>query len=798
MLDDARYALRSLRRKPLPAMVAVLTLGLGIGGASAVFSVVDAVVLRSLPFEDPDRLVRVWELTRDGDRFSVSDPAYLELAAASRTLRPVAAYKEQDVSVVLADGGEPQRINALQVSASLAEVLGVPPQLGRMFTDDEDRPGVAERRVVLSDGLWRSRFNGASDIIGRLVTINGNPFTVTGVMPPGFDFPGNADAWIQLAADVNADPGDKALAVIARLAPGATLEQAAGELREVTRRWSQAYPEANGGWSAEAVPFSEWIISPRFRDAVWVLFGAVTLLLLLACANVANLLVAQAMSRQGEMHVRTALGAARGRLVRQLFTESAVLAVLGTAAGVLIAVWSVDAVHALGGGGLPRLASLRVDGAVLLFACAAGVISCLTFGLAPAVYATRVDLRSAIDEGVRYTARSTGLRHTLVVVEVALALLLLVGAGLLGNSFVRLMNVDPGFDVETTLAMPIEHRSPRYPDDRVADFYRDLLERVRAIPGVTAAGATATNPFRQFGFSNSVTPEERAAQAPPSGLVQAGWRSVTPGFFDAMRIPVLAGRTFADSDRNGAERVVVVSESLGRRLWPGESPIGKRIYWGGTSGRTRTVIGVSGDIRDVQLDAEPTPILFVPHAQVDVPLLTIVIRTPEPVEQIAPAIRQILRDLDAGLPAPPIYRLAGSRAEATMAPRFNLSLLAAFATIALVLAVTGVYAMLAFMVSERRREIAVRLALGASGPQIARLVLRTGLRLSLLGVILGIGGAVAATELLSRLLYGVEPTDPLTFTAAAVALLAAAAVASYVPARQASRLDAAAVLNRGV
>jgi len=702
------------------------------------------------------------------------------------------------VSVVLADGGQPQRINAVPVSASLARVLGVQPQLGRMFTDDEDRPGVAERRVVLSDGLWRSRFNGASDIIGRLVTINGNPFTVTGVMPPGFDFPGNADAWIQLAADANADRTDKALAVVARLAPGATLEQAAGELREISRRWSQAYPEANGGWSAEAVPFSEWIISPRFRDAVWVLFGAVTLLLLLACANVANLLVAQAMSRQGEMHVRTALGAARGRLVRQLFTEAAMLAVLGTAAGVLIAVWSVDAVHALGGGGLPRLAGLRVDGAVLLFACAAGVISCLTFGLAPAVYATRVDLRSAIDEGVRYTARSTGLRHTLVVVEVALALLLLVGAGLLGNSFVRLMNVDPGFDVETTLAMPIEHRSSRYPEDRVADFYRDLLERVRAVPGVTAAGATTTNPFRQFGFSNSVTPEERAAEAPPSGLVQAGWRSVTPGFFDAMGIPVLAGRTFADSDRNGAERVVVVSESLARRLWPGESPIGKRIYWGGMSGRTRTVIGVSGDIRDVQLDAEPPPILFVPHAQVDVPLLTIVIRTPEPVEQIAPAIRQSLRDLDAGLPAPPIYRLAGSRAQATMAPRFNLSLLAAFATIALVLAVTGVYAMLAFMVSERRREMAVRLALGASGPQIARLVLRTGLQLSLLGVTLGIGGAVAATELLSRLLYGVEPTDPLTFTAAAVALLAAAAVASYVPARQASRLDAAAVLNRGV
>ena len=797
MLDDLRYAVRSLRKRPLLASVAALTLGLGIGGATAVFSVVDAVMLRSLPFEDPDRLVRIWELTRDGDRFSVAEPAYRELAATSRTLRPVAAYRDHDVGVVLAEGGGPQRITAVPASASFVTVLGVQPQLGRTFPDD-DRAEGAERRVLLSDRLWRSRFNGASDIIGRRITLDGNRFTVMGVMPPGFDFPGNADAWTQLVADANADRGDKALAVIARLAPGATLEQAAGELRETSRRWSQAYPETNGGWNAEAVPFRDWIISPRFRDAVWMLFGAVTLLLLLACANVANLLVARAMSRQGEMRIRTAVGAARGRLVRQLFAESAALALLGTATGVLIAVWSVEAVRALGGGGLPRLDSLRVDGSVLMFACAAGLVSCLTFGLAPAVYATRVDLRSALDEGARYTIRSTRLRHTLVVVEVALALLLMVGAGLLGNSFIRLMNVDPGFDVEGTLAVPIGHRPASYPADRVADFYRDLLDRVRAIPGVTAAGATTTNPFRQGGFSNNVTPEDRASEAPPSGLVQAGWRSVTPGFFDAMGIPVHAGRAFADSDRDGSERVVVVSETLARRLWPGESPIGKRIYWGGTSGRTRTVVGVSGDIRDVQLDVESTPMVFVPHAQVDMPVLTMVVRTAEPVERIAPAIRQRLRDLDAGLPAPPIYRLADSRAAGAMAPRFNLSLLAAFATIALVLAVTGVYAMLAFMVSERRREMAVRMALGASRPQIAKLVLRSGLGLSILGLTLGIGGAVAATHLLSRLLYGVEPTDPLTFAAATVALLAAAAIACYLPARQASRLDAAAVLNRSV
>jgi predicted permease len=778
--------------------VAALTLGLGIGGATAVFSVVDAVLLQALPYEDPGRLVRIWELARSGDRFSVAEPAFRDLEVQARALQPVAAYREHDVTAVLADGGDPLAINAVPVSASLTEVLGVRPQLGWMFAANEDRPGVTERRMMLSDALWRSRFNASAEIIGRVIRVDGNPVTVTGVMPPGFDFPGDADAWVQLQPNPDADHGDKVLAVIARLAPGATLEQAAGELRDVSRRWADASPDTNSGWSAVVVPFSEWLISPRYKDAVRALFGAVTLLLLLACANVANLLVAQAASRRGEMRVRAAVGAGRGRLVRQLFTESAALALIGTAIGMLIAVWSVDLVRQLGGAALPRLESLRVDSAVLLFACAAGAISCLLFGLAPALYMTRIDLRTGSDEGVRYTARSRGLRHALVVVEVALALLLLVGAGLLANSFIRLLNTDPGFDVEAALAMPIEYRSSRYPEDRSADFYRDLLGGVRAIPGVTAAGATTTNPFRQGGFSNSVTPADRAAEAPPSGLVQAGWRSVTPGFFDALGIPILAGRAFAVSDRDEAEQVVVVSESLAQRLWPGEPAVGKYIYWGGTSGRTRTVVGVSGDIRDVELDADPRPVLFLPHAQVPMPLLTVVVRTSEPLERIGPAIRQRLQNIDAALPAPPIYRLAGSRAAATLPQRFNLSLLGAFALIALVLAITGVYAMLAFMVGERRREMAVRLALGANGSQIAGLVLRSGLRLSMVGAGLGIACSLVVGQLIARLLYDVAPTDPLTIGVATSVLLGAAAVACYLPARQASRVDAAAVLNQTV
>ena len=579
MLQDLRSALRNHRRKPLIAAVAVVTLGLGIGGATAVFSVVEAVLLRPLPFREPDRLVRIWESTRDGDRFSFSEPNYLDVRAEAQALQSVAAYSDVDPGAVLADGGEPQRIAAVRISASLPDVLGVRPQVGRMFSDDEDRPGLAERRIVLSDGLWRRRFGADSQVVGRVVTLDGQPFVVTGVMPPRFDFPTAADAWIPLAADPRRDRGDKALAVIGRLSGGATLAQCRAELIEIARRLSNAYPESNGGWSAQAVPFTEWMVAPRFRDAVWVLFGAVGLLLLLACANVANLLVAQAATRHVEMRVRAALGAARGRLVRQLFTESTLLAALGTGAGVLFTFWSVDAVRALGGGRVPRLDELQINGRVLAFACVAGAASCLIFGLASALHAARVDLRSGMDAGLRYTAGSRRLRHALVVVEVALALLLVVSAGLMANSFVRLVSVNPGFDIAGTLAIPIELPSARYPDDRVAGFYVELLDRVRAVPGVVAAGATSTNPFRQFGFSNSVTPEERAAEAPPSGLVQAGWRSVTPGFFEAMRIPVVAGRTFGPADDAGAERVVVVSDGLARRLWPGESAIGKRIYW---------------------------------------------------------------------------------------------------------------------------------------------------------------------------------------------------------------------------
>ena len=481
--------------------------------------------------------------------------------------------------------------------------------------------------------------------------------------------------------------------------------------------------------------------------------------------------------------------------VQQLLAEAMVLAAAGTTIGVLLAAWGIAVVRSLGGSQIPRLDLVSVDGSVLAFACVAGAASAVVFGLVPALSGARPDLRAGMDAGARYTTGGRGLRRTLVVVEVMLAMILMVGAGLLGVSFLRLASVDAGFDDTGALALPVDLPSTRYPEERVAGFYRELRDRLQAVPGVVAVGATSTNPFRQFGFSNSVTPEERAAEAPPSGLVQAGWRSVTPGLFEAMRVPLKAGRTFTDADDGRGERVAIASESLARRLWPGESAIGKRIFWGDTTGRTRTIVGVVGDIRDVQLDAEPGLLLYLPHGQIDLPAMTMIVRVAGETEGVTTPLRRVLHEMDPGLPAPDIQRVASGRTELTSGPRFNLALLGSFALIGIALAATGVYAMLAFAVTERRREMAVRVALGATAHSVAGLVLREGLALAAIGVVAGALLSLAGARAMSGLLFGIQPTDPATFLFAALILLAVAVAACLIPARQAGRVDTMALLR---
>jgi putative ABC transport system permease protein len=797
MIHDLRYAIRVLRRNRLTA-VAVCMLGIGIGGITVMFSVVDAVLLRPLPFRHADNLVRIWELTREGDRFSFSDPTYLDLQAEARSLESVAAFRETGAGQVLTGGTEPERVTAVPVSASFFAVFGVEPLLGRSFEANDDRPvrsgPGAERVAVLSDALWRRQFGADAAVIGRVVLLDDEPTRIRGVMPRGFDFPADTDLWVPLGADARRDRTDKELAVIGRLARGATLEQAREELRAFARRTAAAWPQSNAGWSATAIPFFEWLVTPRLRDAVWVLFGAVAFLLVLACANVANLLIAHAATRRAELQVRSALGGARRRLVRQLLTEAAILALLGTGVGLIVAFWSTDAVRLLGGAHIPRLDALRIDGTVLAFACAAGAASCLLFGVAPALHATRLGAAAMLG-GTRVAGGSSRTRAGLVVVEVGLAVVLLASAGLMANSFMRLVNVDAGFTDSGLVAIPLDLPQSRYADARRRAFHAEVLDRTRALPGVVAAGATSTNPFRELGFSNDVTPEDRAANAPPSGLVQAGWRSVTPGFFEAMGIRLIAGRVFEPRDRDGSERVVVISDSLARRLWPNQPAVGRRVYWGGTTGRTRLVIGVTADIRDTRLEAVPPPMLFVPYEQVDPPKMTLVVRSRPDAPPIGPAFRTMLADMDAGLPPPAVEPVSASRAASSGRERFNLALLVAFAAIGLALAASGIYAMLAFTVAERRREIGVRVALGADHRTIARMVLREGLVVSLAGITAGCVAALAVTRVLEGLLFEVDPADPITFAIVTAGLLLVALLACYLPARQATQVDPITVLR---
>ena len=794
MLQDLRHAFRTLRRRPLVALVAVFTLAMGLGAATAVFSIVDAVVLRPLPFHDPDRLVRIHGLTPQGDPFPLSDADYLDIRDDLAGFSSVAAWRELATSRVLTTEAGPVRIDAVRMSASMPDALGVQPTIGQFFsTDDDAHPGAS--RIVLGHAAWQRYFAGDPGVVGRPVLLDDETFVVTGVMPAGFDFPAAADAWVPLAADPTRSRDDKELAVIARLTPGVDLARARADLRVLLDRLGQQHPEIYAGWSADAMRFDTWLVAPRLKDAVWMLFGAVGLLLLLVCVNIANILLAQATTRLGELRIRAALGASRQRLARQLFAESALLAVLGTAAGVLLAFWLVDAVRLLGGDRIPRLEGVEVHGGVLLFASIVGLVACVAFGTAPALRGARAAVRQGMDDGLRYTSGNRRARQVLVGAELALAVLLLVGATLLATSFARLMAVDDGFDAEGAVAMPIELPASRYGEDRVAAFYATLLEQVRATPGVSRAGATSTDPFRQFGFSNNVTPEDRADEAPPNGLVQAGWRSVTPGLFEALRVPLVAGRTFGPEDRLETERVVLVSRSLASRLWPGQDAIGRRLFWGGTTGRTRTVVGVVGDVRDVRLDADPPPMLYVPHTQVDLPAMTVIARTSLPASALAPALREAVRRLDPGLPPPEVHEVSGSRTDAAASERFNLLVVAAFATLALILAVTGVYGALAFTVAERRREIAVRLALGATPSGVVRLILATGIGAAAMGIAVGLAGAVVGVRLLESLLYGIAPRDPLSFAAAGTVLLVTAGAACYIPARRAAAVDPAVVLR---
>lgn len=803
-LQDLRYAVRALRRGPGFTLVAVLTLALGIGATTTIYSIVNAVVLRPLPFRAPERLVRVWDINPHGGDFSASDATYLDLRERNRSFQQLAAFSETKRSTVLTGGCapgttvcEPQRLVSSAVTASIFPLLGIAPAIGRTFTTMEDRPGGDNDVVVIGHDLWVHRFASDPGIVGRAIMLNGRSHTVVGVMPPGFTFPTPSSLWIPLVLNPARDRDEHDLTVIARLGPGVTLDGAAADVRRVARELGTEHPRTNGGWSARVERFGEWLIGPRLERGVFVLFGAVGFLLLMACANIANLLIARGSARTSEIAVRAALGASRWRITRQLLTESLLLGVLGSGVGLGMASWAVALVRTAGPANVPRLDDVAMDSRAFLFTLALALITSLLFGLVPALQVSPVELNRTLQHGSRDVAPRgrARARGALVVAQVALAMILLVGAGLMFGSFLRLQAVPTGFDASNVITVPLDLPDERYTDAKRLAFLMQVRAGIAGIPGVQYVGATSTDPLRQWGYSNDVTPEDRAAETPAGGYMQAGWRSVTPGYFRAMGITLVNGRVLTDADAASREHPVVITRGMANSLWPGQSAVGERLYWGGTDGDPHTVVGVVGDIRDVRLDAEPGPIMFLPYGAVPVSGMTLVVRTSGAPSTVAAAVRREIREADPQLPLPEIGSLTGNRAAALAEPRFRMLLLGGFAAAALLLAVLGVYGLMAFAVAQRTREIGVRIALGAHAPRIFSLVLKQGMLLAGLGVLAGLAGALALTRVLRSLLFEISATDPVVIGAVATMLGAATLMGAWFPARRAARIEPVAALR---
>lgn len=784
---DVAMAVRMIRRSPGVAAVVVLTLGVGIGAATAIFSVVDAAVLRPLPWSDPGRLVEVRETTPQGAPFSVSEPNYLDFRAGGHLLTQMAAFRGASPS--LTGHGEPVQVPGLAVTHTLFPLLGAKAELGRTFTAEEDRPGEG-RVVVLSHGLWQRRFGADPGIVGRAIELDGEPYVVTGVMPADFSFFG-AQLWIPLAPDARSNRTNHWLGVLGRLAPGATVRQAQAELAGVSSSLAKLYP-AMSGWSVEVRSLKDLFVGQEFRRASVLLMGAVALLLLMACANAANLLLARAATRRRELGIRSALGAGRLRLLRQLLTESGLLALAGTGLGLLLAWWAATAVRAAAPAAIPRVENVTVNLRVLGFAAAMALLTALLSGAFPALQAARTDAAEQLRDGGRSGA-SRGqrrLRDGLVVAQVSTAVVLLLGAGLLLRSFVRLQGVDPGFRVQNIWAVPLHLSESRYPQgDQQFFAFRDILARVRTIPGVTSAAAGLVDPFSGFSATNDVTPAERVGQVSEAGYMQARWRAVSGSYFQTMDVPLLRGRLFTTQDRYGAPPVIIVTRTAAERLWPGEDAVGKRLFWGGTDGQPRTVIGVVGDIQDVAMDADPAPLVFLSYRQVVLPLMTLLVRTDASVPGLATAIRHAVWDVDPALAVPEVRPLAQNRTDALAGPRFNTMLLAAFAAVALLLAAVGLYGLLAFLVARRTRELGVRRALGADTGAVARMVVRHALALAGAGIAIGLVIAAALARFVASLLYHTSATDTLTYVAVPVLLALVATLAAWLPARRATRVS---------
>jgi predicted permease len=803
--QDVSYALRQLARAPLFTAIAILTLAVGIGATTAIFSVVQSVVLRPFSFEDPERVVFVVERWQEQDG-NVSAGNYVDWREASRSFQELAAI--DFLNVTLADPEAPDRVLGAQVTANFFPMLGVAPQLGRTFTSEEDQPG-NEFVVVLSHEMWTTRFAGNPAVLGRSILLNGRPYVIIGVMPPGFDpMVAQEQLWMPIAftPERRAEHDGHYLVVMGRLARGVSLEQANTEMVSITRGLAQRYPDDNAGRSARVTILQELILG-NVRERLLVLLGAVGLVLLIACGNVSNLLLARGAARAKEIAIRGAIGAGRGRIMRQLLTESLVLSLLAALAGTTLAYGMIRGLLASAPDNIPRLDQTRVDWVVLAFALGIAVVSSVMFGLAPALRAAREHLNATLREGGRGmgTARDW-VRSSLVAAQVGLALTLLTGAGLLVRSAIHLSRVPRGFEmrgvVTARLALPaVSYQEPA----KVVSAFEHVVERLAGSPGVRAAAAVSQAPLGPGGNSNGLVPEGKPRSI--EYAIDSRLRITSLDYLETMRIPLIAGRWFTEQDVRGSELVMVVSETLARRAWPNESPIGKRISCcEGTPDdpRWKTVIGVVGDVRSFGPTQDIVPEFYLPMRQVPPEAwewiqraMTIVARGDLGESATVSAMRGAVRELDPTLPLYSVSTMEEASRNAVAQERFNTILLTTLGALGLLLAAVGIYSVIAYFVSIRTHEIAVRMALGAKTRDVVMLLTWQGVRPVLAGVVLGVAGSVAATRLLRSSLYGVSAGDPFTLAGVILVLVTVGVLATLVPARRATAVQPASALNTG-
>lgn len=784
--QDLCYGWRMLRQKPGFTLVAMFSLALAIGANSVIFSLVNAVIFRPLPYPEPARLVAIYEFYFT-DPFSrhagPSSLNYLEWQRQAQSFEQLATTRRY--SGIMTGHGEPETLSGLFVSSSFFTIVGVEPALGRAFRLDEE---AGARVVIIGHQLWQRLFNHDPDIIGQSVTLNGSDYTIVGVMPPGFRYPLEENDILAPLDLSKPDSGrTRGVGVIARLKPGCSIKQAQTEMETLSRQLELEYPKYNKGFGAGVVWLHEELVG-KTRWPMIILLGAVGFVLLIACANVANLLLARDAARKKEIAVRLSLGASRWRLMQQLLTESVLLALLGGAAGLLLAFTSLDALLTISPVDLPRLATVKVDRAVIVFTFTLSTLTGVIFGVIPALQASKLDLNQTLKESSRSATESRGryrLRGVLVVAEVALSLVLLTGAGLLIKSFWRLTRVDGGLNTRNVLTTGLSLPQYKYPDtNRQRTFYQQALERIRLVPGVEHAAVTYFLPFSNF-LTDFFTIEGRP-EVTENLKLQARFGFISEDYFRTMGIAMMKGRDFNERDTPDAPPVVIINQAAARQFWPNEDPIGKRIK---AQRQVREIVGVSGEAKQAGLDKPSDPEIFLAYQQAPFLYLQLAVRTTDDPMKMVAAIRHEVQAIDQDLPLTAIKTMDQYLSESVANPRFQSRVLSLFAAIALLLAAVGLYGVMSYAVAQRTHEIGLRMALGARSSDVLKLVVGKGLRLTLIGIAIGMVAAAALTRLLASLLFGVSTTDPATFIIIALLLISVALLACYLPARRATKVD---------